>query len=306
MKPIRIDQNTILHKFQKLALLFIISFAFATSPIWSQVESFCQTSALGPGPSNFSPPPQGNGNDYPGPYFLRLYIHVVQSTSGEISQTDPEIEEIIARLNSDFNPHNIFFAPVCEVDVMPSSGILDQPYNGGEFCDFYDYNRHSDGIDVYLLADEIIDGGGRAESVPGAMFKIGGHFGIEPFNIALPKSYVVSHEMGHCLGLWHTMHGTVNEIICTPSASQGTDYDLNQCPELVDGTISDMCGDYVEDTPADPSFFYTSLFMENFNWTGQRLTFQDCSNNFYTPPSNRCQRDVLSSQYKQYYGLYTS
>ena len=28
--------------------------------------------------------------------------------------------------------------------------------------------------------------------------------------------------------------------------------DANQCAELVDGSNSDTCGDYIEDTPADP------------------------------------------------------
>ncbi|MGE0020104.1 MAG: M43 family zinc metalloprotease [Draconibacterium sp.] len=56
------------------------------------------------------------------------------------------------------------------------------------------------------------------------------------------------HEMGHCLGLYHTHHGTVNE-------GGG---DINQCPELVDGSNSIVCGDYVQDTPADPNQWSSS------------------------------------------------
>ena len=47
--------------------------------------------------------------------------------------------------------------------------------------------------------------------------------------------------MGHVLYLWHTHHGTYNE--------GGND---NPCPELVNGSNSATCGDYVTDTPADP------------------------------------------------------
>ena len=59
--------------------------------------------------------------------------------------------------------------------------------------------------------------------------------------ISLTKSHVISHEMGHVLYLWHTHHGTYNE--------GGND---NPCPELVNGSNSATCGDYVTDTPADP------------------------------------------------------
>jgi hypothetical protein len=53
---------------------------------------------------------------------------------------------------------------------------------------------------------------------------------------------VLSHEMGHCLGLYHTHHGTVTE-----------EGDSFQCPELVNGSNSSTCGDYIADTPADPN-----------------------------------------------------
>lgn len=59
-------------------------------------------------------------------------------------------------------------------------------------------------------------------------------------NQSLITSHVISHEMGHVLFLWHTHHGT---------GEGGND---NPCPELVDGSNSSICGDYVTDTPADP------------------------------------------------------
>jgi hypothetical protein len=59
---------------------------------------------------------------------------------------------------------------------------------------------------------------------------------------------VISHEMGHVLNLWHTHHGTVTE-----GNPLNPGYDTNQCMELVNGSNSSTCGDYVEDTPADPN-----------------------------------------------------
>ena len=47
--------------------------------------------------------------------------------------------------------------------------------------------------------------------------------------------------MGHVLGLYHTHHGTYSG-----ETSSST------CAELVNGSNSDVCGDLIEDTPADP------------------------------------------------------
>ena len=76
--------------------------------------------------------------------------------------------------------------------------------------------------------------------------------------------------MGHILNLYHTHHGTVFE----------NGGDPNQCPELVDGSNSDVCGDYVEDTPADP-FLGNGTVNNSCVWTYQGLYF-DCNNDAYT------------------------
>ena len=62
------------------------------------------------------------------------------------------------------------------------------------------------------------------------------------------KSHIISHEMGHVLFLWHTHHGTYPE-----------GGDPNQCMELVDGSNSTICGDYISDTPADPNIKWCCL-----------------------------------------------
>ena len=52
---------------------------------------------------------------------------------------------------------------------------------------------------------------------------------------------VIAHEMGHCLGLFHTHHGTAIN-----------DYAEGGNPEYVNGSNSLQAGDFIEDTPADP------------------------------------------------------
>ena len=75
-----------------------------------------------------------------------------------------------------------------------------------------------------------------AANIPGTALVIGGN----TFDTNLASSHVLSHEMGHCLGLFHTFHGT--DLIHEPIG----------CAELVDGSNGSTCGDFVQDTPADP------------------------------------------------------
>lgn len=82
-------------------------------------------------------------------------------------------------------------------------------------------------------------------------------------------SHIVSHEMGHCLGLFHTHHGTIDE---------GT---AGECPELVNGSNSSICGDFVMDTPADPFLgFNVNLVCE---WLGAGI---DANGQAYDPDEN--------------------
>lgn len=76
-----------------------------------------------------------------------------------------------------------------------------------------------DGIQVYLFPDHpwpVANGRGKAGGICGGALFVSGNYFFSPHN-SLVRSSVLSHEMGHCLGLWHTDEGTqiANDPNCT-------------------------------------------------------------------------------------------
>ena len=168
-------------------------------------------------------------------YCLKIYFHVIRRSNGTGGQTNESVSEAFNILNQDFNPQNISFNWDNQIDYIDNDSYYSSPTTG-----IFNVNNHQDGIDIYLF-DDSSSAGGRANGVgQSSEFWVSGSYWKTPNN-SLTKSHVISHEMGHVLYLWHTHHGTYNE--------GGND---NPCSELVNGSNSATCGDYVTDTPADP------------------------------------------------------
>ena len=190
-------------------------------------------------------------------YKLNVFIHIVRSSSGyglgaEISPS------IVSQLNSGFASAGIQFR-LQDTDFIDNDFYYDG-MNDEKAERLFAVNAHSDAIDIYVLGESTVwEYAGLAKSVLSKSFIVQGNY----YN----NTVILAHEMGHCLGLYHTHHGTVKE--------KG---DAIQCPELADGSNSTTCGDYVSDTPADPN-----------KWSGCSYigpTF-DISKHRYTPdPSN--------------------
>lgn len=89
-------------------------------------------------------------------------------------------------------------------------------------------DTNSDAIDIYLLSPN--DTYARAVNIPGIALAVGGSY---------RGTSVLSHELGHCLGLYHTHSGRG----CNDNAN---------CAENINGSNCSTCGDLVCDTPADP------------------------------------------------------
>ena len=169
-------------------------------------------------------------------YCLKVYFHVIRRSNGTGGQSTGSVNEAFNILNQDFNPHNISFNWDETIDYIDNTTYYNNPNYGltaNTPPTIFSINNHQDGIDIYLY-DDSTGGSGLANGVGNSSeFYVTGSYWKSPFN-SLIRSHVISHEMGHVLYLWHTHHGTFNE--------GGND---NPCPELVNGSNSSTCGDYV-------------------------------------------------------------
>jgi len=205
-------------------------------------QTFCETSSYSPNKDLLL-----NGNkhaDYmPYSFCVKIYVHVIRMNNGTGGQSVANVNEALTYLDDAYNPYNIFFDWNGNIHYIDNTYLYEHP---SSIINDFQYD-HQNGVDMYLFDDSVNHpvselGYGMAHGVGSqhTKFLVTGSFG-EYNEYPLVRSHVISHEMGHVLNLWHTHHGTVTEA-----------GDPDQCPELVDGSNSDICGDYITDTPADP------------------------------------------------------
>jgi len=135
---------------------------------------------------------------------------------------------IFNRLTADFagTGFSFVFDP-CETQTAPISLELANGNITGK-CYFENSNRNDIGIDVHVLPDNNLDPSGYAFGIPSDEILIKG---IQSDGVPASLSSLISHEMGHALGLFHTFQGTcvTNSFTCPDITA----------PSL---TTSDYCG----------------------------------------------------------------
>lgn len=161
---------------------------------------------------------------------VKIYFHVYRDDNGNNGQTQERLDEILLNLNTAYQPTGIsFFYYPCETRWVDETEL----YNSNDECDFFIHNQHLDGVDVHVKGDDA-NFIGIAAGIPSSELLIGG---MRSDGTPTVLSSTAPHEMGHCLGLFHTHHGTCNEV--------GEDCEGNPV-----GGIGDT-DDFVDDTPPD-------------------------------------------------------
>lgn len=143
---------------------------------------------------------------------VRLSIHVFcENGGGNCAATQADVDTAVARLNADFAPWRIQF--VAEANFISSTRYR-----------YLDPNTESSGmkrtyadspatkLNVYVVNTGSGVSWGTYPWTPDALGAQGGVVMHESWFVAattLPT--ICTHEVGHCLGLWHTFHG-VDEV----------------------------------------------------------------------------------------------
>lgn len=185
---------------------------------------------------------------------LNVFVHVIRSSGGVGFNKESVSQTVINKLNSYYSAAKINF-------FLTGNEYIDSDwYNNSDksYCkEICTQNSHANAIDIYVLSSGAgWDVAGKAEQIISSACVIQSYY-YEKLSVA--------HEVGHCLGLYHTHHGTYIK-------EGGT-------PELVDGSNSAIAGDYMTDTPADPN---------EWNFIGEYMgTNTDANGDYYHPdPTN--------------------
>jgi len=207
-------------------------------------------------------------------YIVRIFFHIIRRSNGTGGQTPQEVDAAFNILQSDYQPYGICFFLVGVDEIRDDNTYNnDNPAffvpnkNGDGKFDNFAPNAHSDAIDIYLFANDKLSGGllgPSAAGIPASALVIGGN----QYNTNLVTSHVLPHEVGHCLGLYHTFHGMCGE---------------GGCSELVDGSNCSVCGDFVCDTPAAPQTFHVDEHTCEWDGTTCNGFNTDANGDAYNP-----------------------
>lgn len=164
---------------------------------------------------------------------LNVYFHIVRDDNGLNGLPQFELGNVFVDLNSKYNPHKISFNNQ-GYDTINNTLLND--LQNLEVNSLVAINNMPNAINIYIVNTVTSGWNGFAPNIPGKNV-------IVTIDAAL--NGITAHEVGHCLNLFHTHHGN---HITEPASSTYPD----ACEEFIDGSNSTICGDFIQDTPADP------------------------------------------------------
>lgn len=153
-------------------------------------------------------------------FCVNIHFKIVRNSQGVGGINTNSLQRIIDELNLYYNPHNIYFNNI-GFEYINDSRFVNMKYIS-EANTLLKMRNRDDAINYYIV-DSFGIYNGMALQIPS-------------HSLVVIKDRVFtstsSHEVGHCLGLYHT-------------------FETHFCKEKIDGSNCSTCGDKVCDTPAD-------------------------------------------------------
>ena len=163
------------------------------------------------------------------PICFNVFYHIVRQNNGSGGFNKSLLDDVTEKLNLAFNPHslNVNYLGFDYIDNTTYYNIDDSGGNNSEFNALVQINNKPNAVNIYIV-NNAVSYAGRANGILSQALVI---------ESSWANTQVMSHEVGHCLDLWHTFQGTATNT--------------SGCAEAINGSNCTGCGDYVCDTPAD-------------------------------------------------------
>ncbi|HNL84924.1 MAG TPA: T9SS type A sorting domain-containing protein, partial [Chitinophagales bacterium] len=218
------------------------------------------------------------------PICVNVFFHIVRQSNGTGGYTNTNFNNLIQILNSAYNTHNILFNfsgfDYINNDTWANMTVTEANINAITLV-----NQTNNALGIYIMPNSLYTPNGYG--VAGAANAIPGR------GLIIDKNFVtqstLSHEIGHCLNLFHTHHG---------SSCEFSSNNPNYCQEMINGSNCTSCGDYICDTPADPclSGVVNASCMYIGNQTQNGIPYQPLTNNYMSYSLKECRTQFTTGQ----------
>jgi len=188
---------------------------------------------------------------------IDVIVHVMRTNSGSGGVSQSTVNATIAEMNSDYAGTGFQFNLVATRFHNNSSYSCIRaysPFNNNWYNDIQNMKATyaetpTQNINIFISCQDSSSWGtllGIA-TFPWDSNVLSSTGGLWLNNVAVGSgSKTATHEMGHCLGLWHTHHGVSEVNSCDP------------CYEYASGFEGDVRGDFASDTPPTPTNYNCS------------------------------------------------
>jgi len=172
--------------------------------------------------------------------YIRMIVHVLAEDDGSAPiSTDQETWDHINRLNADYAPHNIqFVAQINHVNASVWRSLSEAEINDMKSSTAIEPSKY---LNVWATTVEFSYSFGTFPWSSNRLLSTGGIV-MGGFHWVFGPTSTFAHEVGHCLGLWHTFHGVEEVAEC------------GSCYEYVGAPDGDVLGDFCSDTPPTPEW----------------------------------------------------